>query len=90
MKFIFMGRDELGDDFRAYGSEFLEKVHEFPNYDSEDEAMEEAFYTWKQVMEEKGNKEWRSLYGPESTIFLEREYSDMSMSDWHKMGYGDF
>ena len=89
MKFVFMRRDELGEESRAYGSEFLEKVHEFPNYDTEDEAMLEAFYTWKKVTEDKGNKEWRSIFGPESTVFLEREYSDMSMSDWHKMGYGE-
>ena len=88
MKFVFMRQDELGDESRAFGSEFLESVHEFPNFDSDDEAMQEAFDAWKNVMESKGNKEWREKYGPESTIYLEREYSDMSMSDWHKLGYG--
>jgi len=90
MKFIFMYRDELGHESRAYGSEFLEKIHEFPNYDSDDEAMTEAFYVWKNMTEDKGNKEWRNIFGSESTVFLEREHSDMSMSDWHKLGYGDY
>ena len=83
MKFVFMLRDELGDEKRAYGTEFLSKVHEFPNYDEDDEAMEEAFYTWKSVMEEKGNKEWQSHFGEECRIFLEREFRDMYSSKFY-------
>ena len=51
--------------------------------------MLEAFYTWKQVKEDELNKKWRSQYGSECTIFLERDYNDMSMSDWKAMGYGN-
>lgn len=58
-------------------------------YDLEDNAMLEAFYTWKQVKEDELNKKWRSQYGSECTIFLERDYNDMSMSDWKAMGYGN-
>lgn len=58
-------------------------------YDLEDNAMLEAFYTWKQVKEDELNKKWQSQYGSECTIFLERDYNDISMSDWKAMGYGN-
>ena len=45
--------------------------------------MEEAFYTWKSVMEEKGNKEWQSHFGEECRIFLERELRDMYSSSFY-------
>ena len=51
--------------------------------------MLEAFYTWKQVKEDELNKKWQFQYGSECTIFLERDYNDMSMSDWKAMGYGN-
>lgn len=45
MKYIFMRRDELGDEIRAHGTPFLEAEHEFPNFDRDDECMYDAFLT---------------------------------------------
>lgn len=88
MKFVFMITDECGDDSRAYGSSFLESVHEFPAFDADDEAMQAAFDAWKLSLVTKAQEEWNHIYGPESRIFLERLYSDMSMGDWRRLGYG--
>ena len=87
MKYVAMMRDELGDEVRC--PLFDKEVFEFPKYDLEDNAMLEAFYTWKQVKEDELNKKWQSQYGSECTIFLERDYNDMSMSDWKAIGYGN-
>ena len=43
MKYVFMVREETGEEVRAFGSPILEGVHEFPSYDPDDEAMEDAF-----------------------------------------------
>ena len=72
MRYIAMRRDELGDEVRA----FEDRTFEFPSYDENDEAMTLAFWTWRQAIEDKLNEEWREKYGPESHIFLERDYND--------------
>ena len=81
MKYIAMRRDELGDVCRAFG----DRSFEFPSYDNNDEAMNEAFYAWKDTIERKLNEEWQEAYEPECYIFLEREYHDyyshMSLAD---------
>lgn len=89
MKYVFMGRDELGDEFRAHGTEFLEGVHEFPHYDLEDEAMDAAFEAWKRSLTEKGQKEWKATFGPECRFFLDRLVSDMSLSEMVALGWGE-
>jgi hypothetical protein len=76
MKYVFMVRDELGDKRRAEETEFLAAVHEFPEYEENDDAMAMAFYTWKQAMTERGQREWEEIYGSESRVFLERLWSD--------------
>lgn len=81
-KYIFMTRDELGDEIRAHGTEFLSGVHEFPSFDPEDDAMWEAFEAWRRNLVERGQKDWESIFGPESTIFLERLASDMTFRIW--------
>lgn len=87
MKYIVMGRDELGDCFRAYGTPNLEKTYVYPAFDWNDEDMIIAFYAWKDNIEERLQEEWESICGPESRVFLEREYADMSLSDWARLGY---
>jgi hypothetical protein len=77
MKYIFMVRDELGDERRAYGNEFIESEHTFPDYDQNDEAMQSAFLAWKNSMVERANTEFAEIYGDESSIFMEPLYSDM-------------
>lgn len=88
MRYVVMVKDELGEDSRAYGSPALEKVYEYPAIDWEDEIAVDAFYYWKNRVEDKLQEEWENIYGPESRIFLEREYSDMSLSEWRALGYG--
>ena len=50
--------------------------------------MEDAFAAWKNNLETRGQKDWEQKFGPESRVFLERQYSDMSLGDWQRMGYG--
>ena len=88
-KYVFMTRDELGDEARAYGTEFLSGVHEFPSFDPGDEAMCEAFEAWRRNLVERGQKEWESVFGPESKVFLERLASDMSLSEMVALGWGE-
>ena len=73
--YVFMRRDELGEEVRAHGSDFLEAEHSFPAFDEEDEAMFSAFTAWSDSLETRGQEEWEELYGPESKIFLEEKYS---------------
>ena len=70
-----MGIDECGDDFRAYGSECLEREYTFPAFDEDDDAMWEAYQVWKLTIEAKVNEEWQSIYGPERRLFLEETYA---------------
>lgn len=88
-KYIFMIKDELGDELRAYGSEFLSGVYEFPHFDPEDEAMSEAFVAWKSNLVRRGQQDWESRFGPESKVFLERLASDMSLSEMIEAGWGE-
>lgn len=88
-KYVFMVRDELGDDHRAFGTEFLSGVHEFPSFDWEDEAMVDAFEAWKSNLTTRGQEEWESTFGPESKVFLERLASDMSLSEMVALGWGE-
>ena len=71
MKYVAMRRDELGDVVRCNN-----EIYEFPDYDSDDIAMEVACMAWRSTIEEQLNNEWREQYGPESYIFLEVLYSD--------------
>ena len=87
MKYVVMGRDELGDVFRAFGSKALEAVYTYPAIDWEDDLQVDVFYMWKSALEDRLQEEWEKIYGPESQMFLEREYSDMSLSDWARLGY---
>ena len=78
MKFVVMLRDECGDERRAYGNEFLEKIHEFPDFEDGDEAMTRALWIWQDTIESTAQSMWDEAHAPgECTIFLEREYSDM-------------
>ena len=77
MKYVFMVRDELGDERRAYGNEFIEGEHSFPDYDHDDEAMWSAFLAWENAMVNRANAEFAEIYGDESTLFMEPLYSDM-------------
>ena len=86
-KYVVMVRDELGDCSRAYGSPNLEKEYTFPAFDWEDEDMVIAFNAWQDGIESRLQEEWKRIYGEESTIFLERKYSDMSLSDWARLGF---
>lgn len=88
-KYVFMVRDELGDECRAFGTEFLSGVHEFPRFDPEDEAMSEAFVAWKSNLVRRGQQDWESTFGPESKIFLERLASDMTLSEMVALGWGE-
>ena len=86
MKYVAMKKDELGFENRCFL--FENEIYEFPAFDSDNDAMFIAFHAWKDAIEERLNKEWQEKYGSESYIFLERLYSDMSLSDWRKLGYG--
>lgn len=87
MRYVVMVRDELGHPMRAFGSKALETVYTYPAIDWEDEIQTDVFYMWQSALEERLQEEWEKIYGPESHIFLEREYSDMSLSDWARLGY---
>ena len=87
-KYVLMATDECGADFRAYGTDFLEAEHEFPSFNADDEAMCEAFIAWKNAIVERAQREWAELYGDECYLFLERKYSDMSLSEWRTLGFG--
>lgn len=76
MKFVIMLRDECGYDKRAYGHEFLEKIHEFQDFDDDDECMYQAFIAWEHSIEDKANAIWRENHDCECTLFIEREYED--------------
>lgn len=88
MKYLVMYVDECGDEHRAHGTEFLEGVHEFPSYDEDDAAMWSAFLAWEASITERAQCEWEEVFGPECRVFLERDYSDMSLSDWARAGFG--
>ena len=88
-KYVFMIKDELGDEARAHGTYFLDKVHEFPSFDWEDEAMVAAFEAWKYNLTKKGQEEWEATFGPECKVFLERLASDMSLSEMVALGWGE-
>lgn len=89
-KYVFMVRNEVGEEHRAYGTRLLSVVHAFPDFDPEyDEAMCEAFEAWRRNLTERGQKDWESVFGPESTIFLERLASDMSLSEMVALGWGE-
>jgi hypothetical protein len=81
-KYVFMGIDELGDTFRAHGTEFLEGEHSFPDFE-EDPQMWEAFLAWENAMIDRANKEWQEICGPESKIFLEEKME----SQFRRMGF---
>ena len=81
MKYVVMVKDELGDDFRAYGTPFLEAEHEFPSFEEDNEAMCDAFYAWVSSIEERAQLEWEQVFGPECRVFLERKASDYSLSE---------
>lgn len=84
-KYVFMRRDELGEARRAEGSDFLEKIHSFPDFNSdEDPAMWDAFLAWEESMNKRGQEEWEQMYGPESSVYLEETYE----SQFKRMGYG--
>lgn len=86
-KYVLMTTDECGDEFRAYGSEFLSAEHEFPSFDENDDAMCDAFFAWQCSIEERANREWSEIFGEECSVHLEREFSDMSVADWARLGY---
>lgn len=89
MKFVVMFKDECGDEHRAYGTEFLSAVHEFPSFDADDDAMVAAFFAWQSNIETRAQAEWEAHFGPECRLFIERLHSDISLSEWYAMGYGD-
>lgn len=81
MKYVIMVKDELGDDFRAYGTPFLEAEHEFPSFEDDNEAMRDAFFAWMNNIEARAQKEWEQTFGPECHVFLERKFSDYSLAE---------
>lgn len=85
MKYLIMYRDECGDVNRAYGHEFLEKDHVFPDFDTDDDAMSAALLSWITSIEHKAQQIWNSIHGEECTIFLENDYSDM----FHRMSISE-
>lgn len=87
-KYVLMATDECGADFRAYGTDFLEAEHEFPAFDEDDNAMWQAFITWENAIVERAQNEWEETHGCECHLFLERKYSDMSLSEWRNLGFG--
>lgn len=87
MVYVVMFRDELGEEQRAFGSPNLEREWKYASVDWDNEIEVQAFYAWKDSIEDMLQTEWEGLYGEESTVFLERKYSDMSMSDWARLGY---
>ena len=87
--YVFMVRDELGDEHRAFGTRLLSVTHGFPDFDPEDDAMCEAFAAWRRNLTERGQKDWESVFGPESEVFLERLTSDMSLSEMVAAGWGE-
>jgi len=90
MKFVIMVRDELGEESRAYGTDFLSAIHEFPSFDEDDAAMTEAFFAWMSSVENRAQADWESVFGPESSVFIERLFSDMTLSELGTMcGYDD-
>lgn len=90
MKYVVMYRDECGDEHRAFGTPFLEGVHEFPAFDSDNGAMYAAFLTWQREIEEEAQRQWEEIFGPESRCFIERLFSDLSLLEWRALGYGDY
>ena len=72
--YVFMRRDELGDEVRAHGTEFLEGEYRFPDFEEGDDAMNAALCAWQQSLESRGQEEWEELFGSESHIFLEETY----------------
>lgn len=89
MRYVVMVKDELGDEHRAFGSEFLEAKHSFPSFDEEDEAMQVALEAWKTSIEDRAQSEWNETFGPESRVFLERDHSDMSLREMAALGWGE-
>lgn len=87
-QYVVMYRDELGDCFRAYGSEALEREYTYPSVNWDDELEVDVFYMWQSALEDKLQEEWERIYGPESQVFLERKFSDMSLGEWRALGYG--
>jgi len=75
--YVFMRRDELGDEVRAHGTEFLEGEYRFPDFEEGDEAMNAALWAWQQSLELRGQEEWEELFGSESHIFLEEKDSSV-------------
>ena len=92
MRYLVMYRDECGDVNRAYGHEFLEKAHYFPDFDDDDDAMSDALLAWIMSIEYKAQQIWNSIYGEECAIFLEGDYSDMfrRMSISELEAYADY
>ena len=86
-KYVLMATYECGDVFRAYGTDFLEAEHEFPAFDEDDDAMFQAFVAWADAIEKRAQREWKETHGCECHLFLERKYSDMSLSEWAALGY---
>ena len=87
-KYVVMIRGECGEIERAFGSPNLEREYTYPAVDWDNELDVEMFYTWQSALEELLQKEWEELFGPESMVFLERKFSDMSLSEWSRYGFG--
>ena len=75
--YIIMGIDECGDEFRAHGTDFLEKEHTFPDFDEDNEAMWEAFLAWEHSITTTANEEWMKVYGPDCRMMVQE--SDRSV-----------
>ena len=71
IKFIFMYRDESGNEIRATGSEFFDQEYEFKDLDLSNASIAHAFVIWKKKLQEKGQIEWEHINGSGS-IFLKQ------------------
>lgn len=71
MKYIFIRRDKHNNEERAHGSDLLNGQYEFPSFTGDNKEKLAEFEKWKQDLEDKANKECKTLY-PDSSVFLER------------------
>lgn len=68
--YIFMLRDECGDETRAYGTDFLEAEHTF-SLDAPEEIAEDVLRGWLLSMEAAAQHDWEEEYGSECCLFME-------------------
>lgn len=71
--YVFMFRDECGDETRAYGTDFLEAEHTF-SLDAPEEIAEDVLRGWLLSMEAAAQHDWEEKYGSECRVFVEETH----------------